>query len=125
MIALVDARAKLAALLAPVADSDPNVLTSLVDAIEPPALMLGWGEPWLEPTPPNNCWMTGRLLVTAVAGRLMPGDGVATLESLVAYTLDRLDPIDWALENVSGPRIFLIAKTNYLACRISLKVILG
>ena len=46
---LLEARDKLGAVLAPVADDDPDVLTSLVDAIEPPALMLGWGDPWLEP----------------------------------------------------------------------------
>jgi hypothetical protein len=119
---LLDARAKLAAVLAPVDDDDPDVLVNLVDSIEPPALMLGWGEPWL--TPDTVCLRTGRLVVICVAGRLMPGDGVETLEQLVEYTLNRLATAGgpWPLDNVSGPRVFPVAKTNYLAARITLRV---
>jgi hypothetical protein len=121
MTSLLDARTKLGALLAPVADSDPNVLTSLVDAIEPPALMLGWGEPWIT-SPGTMCAYSGHLVVTAVAARLMPGEGLAMLESLVHYTLARIatEPQNYVLENVTGPRVFLIAKTNYIACRITI-----
>jgi hypothetical protein len=121
---LLEARDKLAAVLAPVADTDPFVLTSLVDSISPPALMLGWGEPWLEPE--GFCNLLGRIIVTCVAARLMPGDGIATLESLVDYTLTHVatDQPNWTLETISGPRVFLIAKTNYLACRVQFKVIL-
>lgn len=119
---LLEARDKLAAILAPVEDTDPYVHTSLLDSIEPPALMLGWGEPWLEPE--GVCWMVGRIIVTCVAGRIMPGEGVGYLETLVNYTMTRVatDQPNYTLENVSGPRIFLIAKTNYLACRIQYKV---
>lgn len=123
MTALVDARAKLAAVLAPVADTDPAVLADLVDSIDPPALMLGWGEPWLDPM--GACRENGRLVVTAVAGRLVPGAGVAVLEELVAFALGRLrsDPAGgaWPLEQVSGPRVFTIGGVNYLAARIAIR----
>jgi hypothetical protein len=119
---LIDARAKLAAALAPVIDDDPTVLVDLVDALEPPALMLGWGEPWLEPQ--TACLRTGRLVITAVAGRLVAGAGIDTLEELIDDTLSRLavDPGAWPLDNVSGPRVFTIANINYLAARITLRV---
>lgn len=119
---LLEARDKLAAVLTPVADSDPSVLSSIVDAITPPALMIGWAEPWLEPETP--CFLTGHLVVTAVASRLDVGAGLARLEELVDYTLSRLraDDGDWPLTAVSGPRVFLIAKTNYLGARIALHV---
>ena len=119
---LLDARAKLAAALAPVADTDPTVLVDLVDSIEPPALMLGWGEPWL--TPDTACIRTGRLVTTAVAGRLVPGAGVETLEQLVDYTLSRLaaDGGAWPLDSVSGPRVFVVGSVNYLAARITLRI---
>jgi hypothetical protein len=119
---LAEARTKLAAVLAPVADTDPDVLVSLVDTLEPPALMIGWGDPWLEPG--TSCFHTGRMVVTAVAGRLVPGEGVARLEDLVAYTLDRLkaDTGAWPLISVSGPRVFTMAKTNYLAARVTVRV---
>ena len=118
---VLDARTKLAAALAPVTDTDPVVLANLVDTIEPPALMLGWGDPWLEPD--TACFTWGRLIVTAVAARFLPGDGVAKLEELVSYTLGRLavDTSSWPLYNVSAPRVFTMAKTNYLAARITLR----
>lgn len=119
---LLDARQKLEAALAPVAPDDPNVLVDLVDALEPPALMLGWGEPWL--TPDTACLRTGRLVTTCVAGRLVPGAGVETLEQLVDYTLRRLavDGGAWPLDSVSGPRVFTIGNVNYLAARITVRV---
>jgi len=119
---LLDARAKLEAALAPVDDDDPMVLVDLVDSIEPPALMLGWGEPWL--TPDTACIRTGRLVVTCVAGRLVPGSGIETLEQLVDYTLARLatDGGAWPLDAVSGPRVFVVGNINYLAARVTLRV---
>lgn len=126
MTSLLDARAKLAAALAPVADGDPEVHVNLVDSLEPPALMLTWADPWL--TPGNATYQTGRLSVVAVAGRLEPGAGIETLETLVQSTLRRLlaDPGDWPLDAVGGPRVFTIGNINYLAARIVLRVpILG
>lgn len=119
---ITEARDKLAAALAPVTDGDPDVLTSLVDSIEPPALMLGWADPWLEPD--TACITRGRLVITAVSSRMAPGEGVATLESLVRYVLGRLrdNPGVWPLDSVSGPRVFTIAKTNYLAVRITVRL---
>jgi hypothetical protein len=119
---LLDARAKLAAALAPLDDGDPTVLVDLVDSLEPPALMIGWGEPWL--TPDTACLRTGRLVTTCVASRLVPGAGVETLEGLVDYTLGRLhvDGGVWPLDVVSGPRVFTIGNINYLAARITLRV---
>ena len=73
---LLEARDKLAAVLAPIEDGDPPVLVSLVDAIEPPALMLGWGDPAVTEER-SSCFRTGHLIVTAVGSRLVPGEGVA------------------------------------------------
>jgi hypothetical protein len=122
---LLDVRPKLAAALAPALDSDPNVLVGLVDAIEPPALMLGWGDPML--TPDTSCFATGRVVVTAIGSRLMPGEGVTMLEELIDYTITRLrlDGPDWVLETVSAPRVYIIAKTNYIASRIQIKVMVS
>ena len=119
---LLDARAKLAAALVPLDDGDPSVLVNLVDALEPPVLMLGWGEPWL--TPDTACLRTGRLVVTCVAGRLVPGAGIETLEELVEHSLGRLraDGGPWPLDSVSGPRVFTVGNVNYLAARITLRV---
>ena len=119
-----EARSKLAAVLAPVEDTDPDVIESLVDAIEPPALMLGWADPMLEPTSVRNDFTTGHLVVTAVAARMAPGEGIAKLEELVNYTIRRIrgDTEQWQLTDVTGPRVFIIAQTNYIAARIAINV---
>jgi len=119
---LLDARGKLGAALEPLTDGDPAVLVDLVDSLEPPALVLGWGEPWL--TPQTSCLATGRLVVTCVATRLVPGAGVEQLEQLITYTLGRLAISGgaWPLDSVSGPRVFTIANVNYLAARIVVRV---
>jgi hypothetical protein len=119
---LLDARSKLAAAIAPVNTGDPVVLDNLVDQLAPPVLMLGWGEPWLQPQ--TVCLYQGRLVVTCVAGRLEPGAGIAKLEELVAYTLARLATSGgaWPLDSVSGPRSFIVGKVSYLAARITLRV---
>jgi hypothetical protein len=124
---LVDVRDKLAAVLAPATDDDPNVLVSLVDALTPPCLMLGWAEPWLEDNEAatmGQCALNGHAAITAVAGRLSPGDGIATLETLVSFVRTRLatDQSNWRIETVTGPRVFVISKTNYLAARINVAV---
>lgn len=119
---LLDARAKLGAVLAPVADTDPVLHTELVDSLEPPCLMLGWGEPWL--THNNARLSDGRLTITCVAGRLVPGAGVETLERLVHDTLSRLlteGAGAWPMDTVSGPRVFTIGNVNYLAARITVR----
>jgi len=123
---LTDARSKLAALLAPVDNGDPAVLDSLVDAITPPALMLNWNDPWLDSDGTvGRCEYVGHLAVTAVAGRLMPGDGIAKLEELVEYVTARVETekATWVIEQVTGPRVFLMARTNYLACRIIVRIV--
>jgi hypothetical protein len=119
---VLDARAKLAAALAPLDDTDPTVLVDLVDSIEPPALMLGWGEPWL--TPKTSCIREGRLVVSCVAGRLVPGAGIETLEFLVDHVDRRLalDGNPWPFDRVSGPRQFTVGNVLYLAAHITLLV---
>jgi len=117
-----DARTKLAAALAPVDDDDPTVLVNLVDAIDPPALMIGWGRPWMVPN--TACLFDARIAVTAVAARLVPGAGVEALEQLVAYTITRLgaDEHAWPIVDVDEPRVFTIAQTTYIGVRISIRL---
>ena len=121
---LLDAREKLAALLAPESDDDPAVFTALVDSIEPPALMIGWAEPSLTPTG-GACNYLGRLVISAVATRLVPGAGVADLEELKAYTLGRLRAGGgFAVETVGGDRVFPIGGVSYLAARITVRTVI-
>ena len=111
--------------LEPVDDTDPMVLADVVDSLTPPALMLIWGDPWLQPgsgaRTMGPCLWTARLQVLAVAGRLEPGPGIRTLEQLVSYIVERMnaDTYTWPLDSVSGPRVFDIGNLPYLGARVT------
>jgi hypothetical protein len=119
VLTITNAREAAAAALAPIASDDPDVLTSLVDAVSPPVLMVGWDDPWLEPR--GTCRFSGRLAVWCIAGRLEPGSGVATLEDLTSYAISRLqaDGYSWGLPTVTAPRIFPVGGIDYLAARVT------
>lgn len=118
-------RDRAALALEPHSEADPPVLVDVVDALEPPALMLLWGDPWLAPGTTARtmgpCLWTARLQVLCVAGRLEPGPGIRTIEELVAHTVSRLqdDPYTWPLDSVSGPRVFDLGGLPYLGARIT------
>lgn len=122
---IVEVRDQAAAALAPVEDTDPPVLADVVDSLTPPALMLIWGDPWLEPgvgvTTMGPCVWRARLQVLAVAGRLEPGPGIRTLEQLVSYVVERMkaDSYTWPLDSVSAPRVFDIGSLPYLGARVT------
>jgi hypothetical protein len=115
--ALVDLRAKVAAALAPVADTDPAVLVALVDAVQPPALMLG---PVSGRAARSSCLFEVAGVVTAIAARLEPGAGMDTLDTLVAYVLERFAAAaEWAVESWSEARVFTVGGIVYLGSRIT------
>jgi len=122
---LTTARYVAAAALVPSDPGDPQVevLTNLVDSVTPPALMVGWGDPWVvaEPATIRGKLLRARLTVWAIAGRLEPGPGVEYLETLVAYVIDRIEasPYPWGLPNVSAPRVFPIGNLDYLAAQVA------
>jgi hypothetical protein len=113
--ALVDLRSKVAAALAPVADGDPNMYTALVDALDPPCLMLG---PIGGRSSGTFCLYEVVGVVTAVAGRLEAGAGLDTLDGLVAYVAGRFHGTEWLVESWPEARVFTVGGINYLATRI-------
>ena len=121
---LSEVRARAAAALEPATDDDPPVLVNLVDAVQPPALMLVWADPWLEPHSFGTGLWFANLEVLCIASRVEPGPGVDTLEQLVGYTIERLqdDPYPWPAANVQAPRVFQINNLNLLAARVAYRV---
>jgi hypothetical protein len=107
-MALADIRPYVVSLLAPVADTDPNVLAGIADSVTPPALMVGWDDPWIQPNVPGGlrtmgpCIYQARLRVVCVANRLDPESGHEALEGLVTYVVGRMGA-GWGLERVSEP----------------------
>ena len=118
VLTITDARERAAAALAPQSETDPDVQVNFVDALNPPVLMVGWTDPWLEPS--GMCRFVARLTIWCVAGRLEPGDGVTTLEGMVSLVVDRLqaDGYGWGLPTVSAPRVYAFGQIDYLAAQV-------
>ena len=116
---LSEVRARAAGALAPLDDTDPDVLLNIVDAAEPPCLMLLYDDPWLEARTMGCIWQC-KLEILALASRVEPGPGVEKLEELVAFTMGRLqaDPYAWAPVTVSAPRVFTIGGVPLLGARL-------
>lgn len=128
MLSLLDVREKFAAALAPVSETDPEVIPEPTDAIQPPCIVLTWSEPWLEPFGQSPTF-NARLEALCIAGRFEPGAGVAELERLVSFTIGRLE-LNRAeasvVAAVSAPRGLELGGVRYLSasvfCRIPVAV---
>jgi hypothetical protein len=118
LLTLTELREQAAAALAPQEPNEPVVVDATMDAIEPPALMLGWDEPWLTFQAP--CFWYARLAVLCIAGRVSPDSGVADLEGLVSYVIGRLrqDSYTWPHETTRSPRLFEVGGIPLLAARV-------
>ena len=127
VLRLDEVRARAAGALAPTSDTDPAVHTSVVDAVDPPALVLTWDDPWLTLRSVGmsaaRLW-DARFMVLAIGSRVEPGAGYEQLEALVPYVLDRLaaDAYAWPVAAFQAPRVFNIGNVPYLGARITLQV---
>lgn len=98
---LTDLRSSLAQILAPATSGDPPVIPFLADAVAPPAIVIAWGDPWLERDDARRngqCRLTARLLVNVVTTRIEPESGTPELETMISRVLRLLgaDPYPWA-----------------------------
>lgn len=125
-LSLTGVRAAAAAALAPAAEGDPVVLPDLVDAVDPPALMLEWNDPWvtMQTVAGGLGVFYASMNVLCFASRIEPGPGIETLERLIDFTLERLqaDAYSWPLSASQAPRVFEIAGIPLLGARLSFRV---
>ena len=124
LLRVAEVRARAAAALEPEAETDPPVLVNIVDAVEPPALMLEWVDPWLEPQTAGTGYWLARLDVVCLAQRHEPGPGVESLEALITHTITRLraDSYPWPAATLQAPRVFTIAGVPLLGARVSYRL---
>jgi len=122
---LDEVRARLQAVLAPVADTDPDVHIDYPDSVYPPALVVVWDDPWLEqPRVMGPCMTIANVVVLCVGSRIEAGPGIDQVESLVQYTIGRLraDSYSWPVASAQSPREWVISNVHYLAARLQYRV---
>ena len=124
VLSFTTARQQAAAALEAVAAGDPEVHVDIVDAVTPPAILLVWEDPWLEPSTYGPELFYAQLTVLCVAARLEPGPGVETLEGMVELVVSRLaaDAYPWPQASSQAPRVFEIAGVSYLGARVTYRL---
>lgn len=91
-----------------------------LDAVAGPCLIVGWGEPWLEPG--NAAMAMAHPSITAVAGRIEVSPALAFLEELVHYAMGMAWQIPMGVERVESPALTSFGGVDYLTARIILTV---
>jgi len=122
LVALVDARAKATAVLSAAFDAKPELGATVVgplDAIDPPAVRVGWAEPWLEPFG-RGPLVYARLEAFCIGDRIEAEEGYATVEGLVAVVLQTFasDAYPWPIAFVGAPRSYDVGGKSYIAAQI-------
>ena len=114
---LSELRERAAAVLAPVGPEDPPVHFT-IDAITPPALLVGWDDPWL--TFETPCLWQARLGVSLYASRLEPDAGTQTLETMLGYVIERFraDSFQWPHETTRRPLMVEYNAVPMLTARV-------
>ena len=120
MSAIVDVRAKLAAVIAPVSDDDPDVQAVPVDAVTPPMLVVTWRAPMLDGWAACNAF--ANLAVWVIGERVDLEPGYETIETQYQRIVGLLRAAGFAVTGDSGTGPVEIAKTLYLGCRVDVRV---
>lgn len=102
-------------------DPEWSVHRAPVDALEPPAFMLRWGDggpdsTWLVRS--THCVHGARLDVVCVAARIDPEPGIETIELMVERAVVALDAVRVPVVDVRGPGPFEIGGLTYQAARL-------
>jgi hypothetical protein len=106
------------AALAPVADTDPQVI-GLTDAVVAPCLQISWAQPWLLPEGQAPAFYA-RVQVLLIGGRVEGEGALDELEDLATYTIRHLalDPAPWVALEAGAPRGMTFGGVDYLAARL-------
>ena len=104
------------AITATLIDAPVEVHPGPLDAVAGPCLIVGWGDPWLEPG--NAAVALAHPAITCVAGRVDVGAGLGALEELVHYAMGKVWQAPMGIERVEGPAITTFGGVEYLTARV-------
>jgi len=118
MGALADLRTRVVLALAPTNGDTWNVQEVPEDSVTPPAYVLVWGDPWIEPA--THCTVTARLEIVAVAHRVGDEPGVIPVEDLVEHAIGVLRAAKLPAVRTGRPGPYQVGAVSYYAARLTL-----
>lgn len=118
---LTEARDLLAATVSSGLPTSANVYAFLPDAIVPPAILVGWGDPWFRSAGVCVGELTVYAELVCVAGRLDAQGQQARLDALAVAVYSTLeDDVDWeAPDAPAGPFALDVGGVTYLAATLT------
>lgn len=120
-VKLTEARDVLAAALIDGLPLEANVYAYLPDAIVPPAVLVGWADPWFDPVGLCAGELTVGAELVTVAGRLDAAGQQSRLDELaVAVYVALEDDPEWTAPRApAGPFALDIGGVTYLAATLT------
>lgn len=111
-------RDEYATLIRGVVADDVSVINSLPDSVAPPAVLVGWGDPWL--VQDTLCGWVANVEMMIVAQRIEPGGQYATIESLVSLITSTLRDGKYAIRDITAPYPLTLGGLDYLSASINI-----
>lgn len=98
--------------------SNVSVVDSLPDSVAPPAVLIGWGDPWL--VQDTLCGWVANLEILVVAIRIEPGGQYATIEGLVDVLATALRTNRKVIRDITSPYPLSLGGLDYLSASINI-----
>lgn len=115
---LTDVRTEYASMARAVTDDNVSVVDSLPDSIAPPAVLVGWGDPWL--TQDTLCGWVANVEIMIVAQRIEPGGQYSVIENMVSQLVTEYRSHKVSIRDVTAPYPLTLGGLDYLSASINI-----
>lgn len=115
---LTDIRADYADMARTASPDNVTVVDTLPDSIAPPAVLVGWGDPWL--VQDTLCGWVANIEIMVVAQRIEPGGQYATIENLVDLLVTEYRSHKVSIRDISSPFPLSLGGLDYLSATINI-----
>lgn len=115
---LTAVRTEYATLARDVVAKNVSVVDSLPDSVAPPAVLIGWGDPWL--VQDTLCGWVANVEMMIVAIRIEPGGQYETIEKLIALLADELRAKRKVVRDITSPYPLTLGGLDYLSASINI-----
>ena len=115
-------RSELSSILASAFDAaghkDWGITDHLPDSISPPCVLIGWANPWIQPS--TFCAWSAALEVMCVAQRIEPGGKLEVLEEMASIIIPALKRTPYTIPDLTSPYPMQVGGVDYLAASVNI-----